>query len=126
MSVLYSSAIRTDLFHSSKSADSLLVHSDFCNLRWEYVDVIDRINSRRSVFSVMCELSFNCFFKLTFYVFLSWLRRLDAGLSPRRSGFDSVSVRASMWCTEWRWDWFFSEYFRLSLSLSLPQCSILI
>jgi hypothetical protein len=40
-----------------------------------------------------------------------WLRRLVAGLSPRRPGFAPGSIQRDLWRTKWHWDRFFSEFF---------------
>lgn len=72
-SVLYSSALRTDLFQS-KPADSycyLLGHSDLCNLRLECVDVTDRMNSqcftKQHVQCVFCEVWTEFLFFIFFF-----------------------------------------------------------
>jgi hypothetical protein len=51
------------------------------------------------------------------------LRRLVAGLSPRRSGFDPGSVYVGFVVGKWHWDRFFSEYFGFPLSISFHRCS---
>jgi hypothetical protein len=47
---------------------------------------------------------------------VAWLRRLFAGLSPRRSGFALGSVW-DLWWTKWHWDRFHSECFGFHLSI---------
>jgi len=64
---------------------------------------------------------------------LSWIRRLVAGLSPRRSWFDprlvsvgSVVDKVALGQVSVRVLQFLSEYFSFSLSLSFHQNSVLI
>jgi hypothetical protein len=54
-----------------------------------------------------------------------WLRRLVAGLSPQRPGFDPGGQSMwDLWWTKWHWDRVFSEYFGFLLSISFHRCSI--
>jgi hypothetical protein len=54
-----------------------------------------------------------------------WLRRLAAGLPPRRPRFDPGSVHMwDLWWTKWHWDRFFSEYFGFPLLISFHRCFI--
>ena len=53
------------------------------------------------------------------------LRRLHAGLSPRRPGFDPRTVCVSvLWLTKWSCDRFSLQYFCFPLSVSFHRCSI--
>jgi hypothetical protein len=53
-----------------------------------------------------------------------WLRRLVAGLSARRPGFDPGSAMWDLWWTKWHWDMGFPQYFSVPLSISIRRCSI--
>jgi hypothetical protein len=47
-----------------------------------------------------------------------WLRRLVAGLSPRRPGSDPGDhFMWDLWWTKWHWDRFFVKYFDFPLSI---------
>jgi type VI protein secretion system component VasA len=52
------------------------------------------------------------------------LRRLFAGISQRRPGFDPGQSLWDLWWTKWHWDRFFPEYFGFPLSISFHRCSI--
>jgi len=47
-----------------------------------------------------------------------WLRRIDVGLSPQRSGFDTRSVHVRFVAEKWHSDRFFSDCFGFPLSVS--------
>jgi hypothetical protein len=53
-----------------------------------------------------------------------WLRRLVAGLSPRRPGFDLRSVHVGFVVDKVALGRFFPEYFGFLLSVSFLRCSI--
>jgi hypothetical protein len=53
-----------------------------------------------------------------------WLRRLVAGLSPRRSGFDPGSVHVGLVMDKVAMGQVFPEYFGFPLSFSFHRCSI--
>jgi hypothetical protein len=53
-----------------------------------------------------------------------WLRRLVAGLSPRRSGLILGQSMWDLWWTKWHWDRFLPEYFGFPLSISFHRWSI--
>jgi len=53
-------------------------------------------------------------------------RRVAAGVSPRRLGFDPWSVPCHLWQTEWQCDRILSEYVGFPLSASFHPSSILI
>jgi hypothetical protein len=58
-----------------------------------------------------------CFIKRAFKMTVPWLRRLVAGLSPRRPGFDLGSVHEGFVVDKVELDRFFSEYFGFPLSM---------
>jgi hypothetical protein len=53
-----------------------------------------------------------------------WLRRLAAGLPPRRPGSIPGQSIWDLWWTKWHWHRFFPEYFGFPLSVSFHRCSI--
>jgi hypothetical protein len=53
-----------------------------------------------------------------------WLRRLAAGLPPRRPVSIPGQSIWDLWWTKWHWDRFFPEYFGFPLSISFHRCSI--
>ena len=55
---------------------------------------------------------------------VSWLRRLEAGLSPLRHVSTPGQSMWHLWWTYWHWDKFRYEYFHFPLKVSLHQCSI--
>jgi hypothetical protein len=55
-----------------------------------------------------------------------WLRRLVAGLSPRRLGSIAGQSMWDLWWTKWHCDRLFSQYVGFLLSVSFHQCSTLI
>jgi hypothetical protein len=57
-------------------------------------------------------------------VVVPWLRRLVAGLSPRRSGFDPGSVHLGFLVDKVALGQVFPEYFGFPLSISFHRCSI--
>jgi hypothetical protein len=58
------------------------------------------------------------------YGAVPWLRRLVAGLSPRRPGFDPDQSMWDLWWTKWQCARFFPEYFGFPLSISFHRCYI--
>jgi hypothetical protein len=56
----------------------------------------------------------------------SWLRRLVAGLTFRRPGFNPRLSLWDLWRTEWHWDRFSSYYCSCLLSVSFHQRPVLI
>jgi hypothetical protein len=49
---------------------------------------------------------------------MPWLRRLDVGLSPQRSGFEPRSVHVRFVREKWHCDRFFSDFFGFPLLVS--------
>jgi hypothetical protein len=61
--------------------------------------------------------------RLNIAIAVQWLRRLVAGLTPRRPGFAPGQSMWDLWWTEWHWDRFFSELFGFTLSVSFHRRS---
>jgi hypothetical protein len=57
---------------------------------------------------------------LTVNMAVPWLRRLIAGLSPRRPGLAPRSIQWDLWWTKWHWDRFFSESFGFPVNIIPP------
>jgi hypothetical protein len=52
-----------------------------------------------------------------------WLKRLVAGLSPRRLGFSPGQSVWDLWWTKWQWDGFISKFFGFPLSMPFHRRS---